>query len=59
MIANNHIYLWEMADGQYTIKEIIEHENSPYKNQGHEAVAEVMDFYKKMSDSYALLLSSY
>jgi radical SAM superfamily enzyme YgiQ (UPF0313 family) len=58
IIEGNHIYLWEMATGQYTIEEIVSHENSPYNNQEYK-MEDIMDFYIKMYNSFALLLSSY
>ncbi|GHT29247.1 hypothetical protein AGMMS49574_05470 [Bacteroidia bacterium] len=58
IIEGNHIYLWEMANGQYTIEEIVSHENSPYNNQEYK-MEDIMDFYIKMYNSFALLLSNY
>jgi len=55
-IKGNDIYLWEMADGNHTIKDIVFNENSPFKDQVL-CLRDIISFYYRLYSSYALLFS--
>jgi radical SAM superfamily enzyme YgiQ (UPF0313 family) len=56
LIKEKHIYLWEMANGQNTIKDIVYSENSPFKDLQY-PLNEVLNFYNTLFNNFALLYS--
>ncbi|MDR1653916.1 MAG: radical SAM protein [Prevotellaceae bacterium] len=58
IIDGNDIFLWEIADGQHTIREILQDKNSPFKNNLSQQIIELaLNFYKKMYENFALVFS--
>ena len=57
-IENDHKYLWESADGRKTLKEIVNEENSPYRNN-IDAEVKAFTFYEMMYEKFALIFREY
>ena len=57
-IQGNKKFLWEMANGTYSIMDILTHEFSPFE-LNEESSKEAMDFYKNLFSSFALVFSEY
>jgi radical SAM superfamily enzyme YgiQ (UPF0313 family) len=58
IIKGKEKYLWEMANGIYSIMEILTHDNSPFE-LNEESKKEAIEFYKILFNSFALVFSEY
>ncbi|WP_024993943.1 B12-binding domain-containing radical SAM protein [Phocaeicola paurosaccharolyticus] len=56
LIKGKHIYLWEMANGQNTIKDIIYNVNSPFKDLQN-PLNDILSFYNSLFNTFALVYS--
>ena len=58
IIQENKKFLWEKANGINSILEIITHENSPFE-LNENTQKEIIEFYKKLYYSFALVFAEY